>query len=96
MEKLDRILMSKSWELIFSTAHAYKEARDLSDHSPLILSSQTINMGGRKDFRFELSWLKHLEFLQKIQEIWCVPTRDEALLDRVQFKLKKVKKILKG
>jgi hypothetical protein len=40
--------------------------------------------------------LRHPEFLQKIKTIWDERTRDRVTLDKVQFKLKKVKKILKG
>jgi hypothetical protein len=53
-------------------------------------------MGNRRDFRFELTWLKHPGFYQKVNEIWLTPTRDDVALDRVLFKLKKVKKALKG
>jgi hypothetical protein len=83
MEKLDRILMNRRWELLFPTAHAYKEVRGMSDHNTLILSSQTVNIGGRRVFRFELSWLRQPEFFQKVKAIWCAPTRDESSLDRV-------------
>jgi hypothetical protein len=41
-----------------------------------------------------MTWIEHPEFLSKISEIWYEPTRDELVLDRVLFKLKKVKKIL--
>jgi hypothetical protein len=36
--------------------------------------------------------LRHPEFLQKIKTIWDEHTRDRVTLDKVQFKLKKVKK----
>jgi hypothetical protein len=49
-----------------------------------------------RDFRFELSWISHSEFLPKVKEIWQAPTRDSISLDRILFKLKKVKKYLKG
>jgi hypothetical protein len=34
--------------------------------------------------------------LLKINEIWYEPTRDELSLDRVLFKLKKIKRFMKG
>jgi hypothetical protein len=40
--------------------------------------------------------LKHPDFYPNIERIWAEPTRDRVALDRVQFKLKKVKKYLKG
>lgn len=50
----------------------------------------------QRDFRFETSWLSHPDFLCKAQEIWDAPTRENLALEKVQFKLKKVKKYLKG
>jgi hypothetical protein len=40
--------------------------------------------------------LKHPDFLHRVAEIWHAPTRDEVVLDRVIFKIKKVKKFLEG
>jgi hypothetical protein len=40
--------------------------------------------------------LKHPDFLHKVEEVWTAPTRDKVPLDKVLFKLKKVKKVLKG
>jgi hypothetical protein len=49
-------------------------------------------VGNRRDFRFELTWLRHPEFIQKVNEIWSAPTRDVVTLDTVLFKLKKSEK----
>jgi hypothetical protein len=40
--------------------------------------------------------LRQEGFLPKIKEIWLAPTRDTVALNRVMFKLKKVKIFLKG
>jgi hypothetical protein len=88
--------MSKDWELLFPIVHGHKEPRNMSDHNPLVISTQMINLGDRRDFRFELTWLKYPDFLHKVNEVWTTPTRDEVTLDKVLFKLKKVKKALKG
>jgi hypothetical protein len=40
--------------------------------------------------------LKHPDFYPNIERILAEPTRDRVALDRVQFKLKKVKKYLEG
>jgi hypothetical protein len=84
--------MSKDWELLFPIVHGHKEPRNMSDHNPLVISTQMINLGDRRDFRFELTWLKYPDFLHKVNEVWTTPTRDEVTLDKVLFKLKKVKK----
>jgi hypothetical protein len=95
LEKLDRILMSREWELLFPTICGHKEPRGLSDHNHLIISTPHVYGGNRRDFRFELFWMKHPEFLSKVAEIWSDPTRDVVTLDKIMFKLKKEKKFLK-
>jgi hypothetical protein len=40
--------------------------------------------------------LKHQNFPPKVKEIWCEPIRDVVPLDKVLFKIKKVKRFLKG
>jgi hypothetical protein len=69
--------------------YIYKKARDFSDHNPLILTSQHIPLNVSREFRFELSWLKHPEFKQKVGELWSAPTRDVVTSDKVLFKMKK-------
>jgi exonuclease III len=96
LERLDRILMNRDWELLFLNVCGYKEPRELSDHNPLIVSSCLRVVGNKREFRFELFWIKHPDFLKKVSEIWNAPTRDVNNIDTVLFKLKKVKKYLKG
>jgi hypothetical protein len=40
--------------------------------------------------------LSHLDFLPKVKEIWQAPTRDSNCLDMILFKIKKIRKLLKG
>jgi hypothetical protein len=68
----------------------------MSEHNPLILTSAGNQCQQSKEFRFELAWIKHEEFMHIVQRIWEKPTRDRISLNRVLFKLKKVKKTLKG
>jgi hypothetical protein len=75
---------------------AYKKSRDFSDHNHIIIDSQFSTLSQSRSFKFELSWLEHPDFLPKVEEIWLAPTRDNSALSRVLFKLKKVRKILKG
>jgi exonuclease III len=56
LEKLDRFLMSSSWEDLFPLVTIHKLVREISDHSPLILD--TLDIGEKnRDFRFEKRWL---------------------------------------
>jgi exonuclease III len=52
LEKLDRFLMSSSWEELFPLVTVHKLVRDISDHNPLILDTLDI-MVKKRDFRFE-------------------------------------------
>jgi hypothetical protein len=88
--------MSKEWEILFPTIHGHQKPRSLSDHNPLVISTQVVNIGNRRDFKFELTWLQQPEFLNKVEHIWIVPTRDKNTLDKVLFKSRKVRKALKG
>jgi hypothetical protein len=95
LEKLDRVLISRDWELLFPTVYVYKYPRAMSNHNPLVVSSQKVQLKKVRTFRFELR-LKESEALYKIKEIWEAPTRDVKALERVFFKMKKVRKFLKG
>jgi hypothetical protein len=60
LEKLDRILMSPEWEDMFPLVAVRKLVRDVSDHNPLLLSSDPLKKTPphQREFRFELSWLR--------------------------------------
>jgi hypothetical protein len=54
--------VTREWEILFPTAHVYKMPSIMSDHNPLILSTQNAQKGKMRGFRFELSWLNDPEF----------------------------------
>jgi hypothetical protein len=83
LEKLDRALMTREWEILFPATHVYKIPRVVSDHNPLMLSTHQNTSFKLRDFRFELVWLKDTEFLVKVKKIWEEPIRDTNALDRV-------------
>jgi hypothetical protein len=47
-------------------------------------------------FRFELSWLKHADFIPLVREIWDKHCHADTTFDRIQIKLKRFKKFFKG
>jgi hypothetical protein len=69
LEKLDRILVSRDWEDIFPTAMVKRLPREISDHNPLILSSDCHKPLKFLQFRFELNWLDNPEFLGAVEKI---------------------------
>jgi len=66
LEKLDRILISSSWEMEFPLCNLRKIPRYLSDHNPLIVRTDLEHKIGSRPFCFETSWLQHAEFTLKV------------------------------
>ena len=69
LEKLDRFLMSKSWEMIFPLTTVHKLSRDVSDHCPIILDTMKGRTQKSKDFRFDKRWLKEESFMMRVSKI---------------------------
>lgn len=69
LEKLDRILVSSSWEDLFPQATIRKLSREVSDHNPLILFSGLCQKRQHIEFKFELSWIDNPEFIQGVDKI---------------------------
>jgi endonuclease/exonuclease/phosphatase family metal-dependent hydrolase len=66
--KLDRILVSASWDLNYSQSFAWFKARFGSDHSPLLLDTGEQGAPRPKYFFFEEKWIHHEGFLT-----YCTP-----------------------
>jgi hypothetical protein len=94
MKRLGRYLVSKDLESIFPLALVYKLPRETSDHNPIILSTCIKPPLKNLNFRFELAWLKHPDFIPKVQELWDHLYSDKTAFDRIQLKLKKIQTIL--
>jgi hypothetical protein len=89
LERLDRYLVSKDWESTFPLALVHKLPREISGHNPIILSTCSKPPLKKLNFRFELTWLKHPDFMPKVQELWDHSYSDRTAFDRIQLKLKK-------
>ena len=55
LEKLDRFLMSREWELSFPLVTVHKISRDISDHCPIVLDTMEGKEGCNKMFHFDKS-----------------------------------------
>jgi endonuclease/exonuclease/phosphatase family metal-dependent hydrolase len=71
LEKLDRFLVSKEWELLFPLTTVHKLAREVSDHNPLILDTMENREQRSREFRFEKRWLKEEDFLLRVDKVWA-------------------------
>lgn len=97
LEKLDKVLMSSSWEDLFPLVFVSKFVRDLSDHNPLILDCGILvkPAPGNREFRFDIAWLKNDQFLTAVESIRNNPVNSEDVIDVLNIKLKIFKKYFK-
>ena len=96
LEKLDRILVSKSWEDFFPHALVRKLPREISDHNPLIVSSGPPKVISHIQFKFDLNWLNNPDFYAMVEKLWNKPCKAKSILDKIQQKLKLFKQYFKG
>jgi hypothetical protein len=68
----------------------------MSDHNPIILDTHEKSEPKSREFRFEKSWIKHPEFLCRVERAWNSLVSGLDSISIVQEKWKKVKHSLKG
>jgi len=68
--KLDRILVSDSWEFNFPNCRAWSKASVGSDHCPLILDSGEVGNTRSSYFSFNEQWLLQEGFCEMVQDRW--------------------------
>jgi hypothetical protein len=91
LEKLDRFLVSREWELLFPLTTVHKLSREISDHNPIILDTMEGSEKQIKEFRFDKRWLKEESFLPKVARVWAQPIRARDNLSLFLLKLKNLK-----
>jgi hypothetical protein len=80
-EKLDRVLASTEWEINFPLAKVEARDRNISDHTPLVVStSASTHQSGSRPFRFERGWLLKEGFM-----IWLQIFGDQKTLDLLHY-----------
>lgn len=67
MEKLDRMLATPDWELRFPNCQLHALASEMSDHCPLLLSTNAASRIKRR-FHFENFWPKLPGYLGAVEE----------------------------
>jgi hypothetical protein len=69
-DKLDRVLVGTNWELKYPKVSVQALAREISDHSPLLLSSEQPSKPNNANmFKFELSWLLKEGFYEMVAQV---------------------------
>ena len=87
-EKSDRVLISTDWEQQFPKATVVALSREISDHTPLLLSTEDDGANMKQPlFKFELGWLLKESFFDMVSEVWNKEQRGNNALQRWQNKI---------
>jgi exonuclease III len=92
--RIDRFLMSPSWEDHYPDVMQKRLPRVCSDHFPLLLECED-SRGGKKYFKFENMWLKYEGFVDKVKSWWDSYTYEGLPSFALANKLKSLKLDLK-
>ena len=96
-ERLDRVLVSTEWETKFPLAIVDALSREISDHTPLLLSTgEDCHRARQTLFKFELSWLLRDEFFDLVSDVWNKEKKGSTPLQIWQNKIRKLRQFLKG
>jgi hypothetical protein len=91
--RIDRVMVSKEWELANPQFQLTPASSNVSDHCPLLLSRmERKHFSG---FRFEAHWLKHEDFMSVVQAAWEKPVRSINAIRVLHTKLCRTAKALK-
>jgi hypothetical protein len=69
-EKLDRVLVCTDFESQFSHTSVHALNREISDHTPLLFSTNNASTTYQPQFKFELGWLLRDGFCEMVSEVW--------------------------
>jgi hypothetical protein len=93
---LDRVFVSTCWDGLFTSCSVNVKPGLGSNHAPLIVDSRAIKPPVNKQFRFEKWWLKVDGFEQVVNKFWNAPCHLSKAIDCWQFKIRNLRKGLKG
>jgi endonuclease/exonuclease/phosphatase family metal-dependent hydrolase len=94
MTRIDRLLCTPEWELLFPACFLHSLPSLMSDHTPLLLLGDLEHFHN-PFFRFENFWTKMDGFFQAVQEAWDRPLSTTLPIKRLHIKLSRVAKNLK-
>jgi len=96
-EKLDRVLASTEWEQRFPLVTVDALNREISDHTPLLLSTgDKVSRINQPEFKFELSWLLKKDFVQAVARVWKSVDYGDTPMKKWQNKIRRLRQFLRG
>jgi exonuclease III len=96
-ERLDRVLVSTEWEIQFPLSTVEPRDRNISDHTPLVLSTgASTHTSHTRPFKFERGWLLREDFYDMVANIWQSENAGSTSLERWQSKIRRLRQHLRG
>jgi hypothetical protein len=96
-KKPDRVLASTEWELNFPLAKVETRDRNISYHTPLVVSTgASTHQSGSRPVRFERGWLLKEGFYDMVANIWQSENFGSSPLQRWQSKIRRLRHHLRG
>jgi hypothetical protein len=96
MAAIDKVFVTTCWEQLFPAVSVRTLPRVGSDHTPLVVDSGAFIAPKLKQFRFEKWWLNIDDFHQVVTSTWNKPCRFTRALDVWQYKIRNLRKVIKG
>ncbi|PKU74941.1 hypothetical protein MA16_Dca020713 [Dendrobium catenatum] len=97
-QRLDRCLFNNEWIADFAMTNVEHLSRTLSDHSPILLKINKINISCSYAFRFQNMWMHHTDFKNIINVNWSAPVFPDNNVNgmlRLWAKLSRLKQCLR-
>ncbi|XP_066392289.1 uncharacterized protein [Miscanthus floridulus] len=94
LTRIDRLLCTPEWELIFPASFLHSLSSLMSDYTPLLLQGE-VDHYRNTSFRFENFWTKVDGFHEVVQDAWNKPVYSALPLKRLHIKLARVAKAIK-
>jgi len=94
LTKIDRLLCTPEWELIFPACFLHSLQSLMSDHTPLLLQGE-LNHHKDSSFRFENFWTKVDGFHELVNEVWNRQVHSTLPLKCLHIKMARTAKAIK-
>jgi exonuclease III len=94
LTRIDRLLCTPEWELIFPACFLHSLPSLMSDHTPLLLQGK-LDHHHNTSFRFENFWTEMEGFQDLVQTIWNRPVTSVLPMKRLHIKMVRVAKGIK-
>jgi hypothetical protein len=95
-KKLDRVLVFTYFESKYTHITVHSLTREISDHTPLLFSTNNSSTTYQPQFKFELGWLLRDGFCEMVSEVWQNTIATGSPIERWQTKIRRLRQYLRG